>query len=128
MIFVIYNITIIYLSEGKTMNTANAPLLKDPIHNGASDPVVIYNEEKGTHYMFYTARRADVEEEGVMWVHGSDIGIAESTDGGNSWEYVGVCKGLEYESGRNSLSYVRKLCPRYSCRLEAPAIHTSLHI
>lgn len=84
------------------MNTANAPLFKDPIHNGASDPVVIYNEEKGTHYMFYTARRADVEEEGVMWVHGSDIGIAESTDGGNSWEYVGVCKGLEYESGRNT--------------------------
>lgn len=102
MIFAIYNITIIYLSEGKTMNTANAPLFKDPIHNGASDPVVIYNEEKGTHYMFYTARRADVEEEGVMWVHGSDIGIAESTDGGNSWEYVGVCKGLEYESGRNT--------------------------
>ena len=50
------------------MKTANAPLFKDPIHNGAADPVVIYNEETGTHYMLYTARRADVEEEGVMWV------------------------------------------------------------
>ena len=49
------------------MKTANAPLFKDPIHNGAADPVVIYNEETGTHYMLYTARRADVEEEGVMW-------------------------------------------------------------
>lgn len=84
------------------MKTANAPLFKDPIHNGASDPVVIYNEEKGTHYMLYTARRADVEEEGVMWVHGSDIGIAESADSGNSWEYIGICKGLEYESGSNT--------------------------
>ena len=55
------------------MKTANAPLFKDPIHNGAADPVVIYNEETGTHYMLYTARRADVEEEGVMWVHGTDI-------------------------------------------------------
>ena len=61
------------------MKTANAPLFKDPIHNGAADPVVIYNEETGTHYMFYTARRADVEEEGVMWVHGTDIGIALNT-------------------------------------------------
>lgn len=84
------------------MKTVNAPLFKDPIHNGASDPVVIFNEETKTHYMLYTARRADVEEEGVMWVHGSDIGIAESKDRGNSWEYVGVCRGLEYESGRNT--------------------------
>ena len=84
------------------MKTANAPLFKDPIHNGAADPVVIYNEETGTHYMLYTARRADVEEEGVMWVHGTDIGIAESKDNGNSWEYIGICKGLEYGEGKNT--------------------------
>lgn len=84
------------------MKTANAPLFRDPIHDGASDPVVIYNEKDGLNYMLYTARRADVEEEGVMWVHGSDIGIAKSSDGGNSWEYAGICRGLEYESGRNT--------------------------
>ncbi len=84
------------------MKTANAPLFTDPIHNGAADPVVVYNEETGTHYMFYTARRADADEEGVMWVHGSDIGIAESRDNGNSWEYVGICKGLEYGEGKNT--------------------------
>ncbi len=84
------------------MKTVNAPLFRDPIHNGASDPVVIFNEETKTHYMLYTSRRADAEEEGVMWVHGSDIGIAESKDRGNSWEYIGVCRGLEYESGRNT--------------------------
>ena len=84
------------------MKTANAPLFKDPIHNGAADPVVIYNEETGTHYMLYTARRADVKEEGVMWVHGTDIGIAESKDNGNSWEYIGICKGLKYGEGKNT--------------------------
>ncbi len=84
------------------MKTANAPLFTDPIHNGAADPVVIYNEGADTFYMFYTARRADADEEGVMWVHGSDIGIAESRDNGNSWEYIGICKGLEYGEGRNT--------------------------
>lgn len=84
------------------MKKAAAPLFKDPIHNGASDPVVIYNEDTRTNYMLYTARRADAEEEGVMWVHGSDIGIAESADNGNTWRYVGICRGLEYESGRNT--------------------------
>lgn len=84
------------------MKTANAPLFRDPVHDGASDPVVIYNRENGLHYMLYTARRADAEEEGVMWVHGSDIGIAVSSDKGNSWEYAGICKGLEYEEGRNT--------------------------
>lgn len=89
------------------MKTANAPLFKDPIHNGAADPVVIYNEETGTHYMLYTARRADVEEEGVMWVHGTDIGIAESKDNGNSWEYIGICKGLEYGEGKIHIGHRR---------------------
>ncbi len=84
------------------MQKANAPLFNDPIHNGAADPTVIYNEETGTHYMFYTSRRADAEEEGVMWVHGSDIGIAESLDNGNSWHYIGICQGLSYENGRNT--------------------------
>ena len=27
------------------MKTANAPLFKDPIHNGAADPVVIYKKQ-----------------------------------------------------------------------------------
>ena len=44
------------------MKTANAPLFKDPVHNGAADPVVIYNEETGTHYMLYTARRQTLKK------------------------------------------------------------------
>jgi hypothetical protein len=37
--------------------------------------------------MLYTNRRANVPglEDGVSWVHGTPIGIAESTDGGANW-------------------------------------------
>ena len=38
--------------------------------------------------MFYTNRRAtDMSLDGVKWVHGTRIGIAESSDGGASWKY-----------------------------------------
>jgi hypothetical protein len=70
---------------------ADKPLFRDPIHDGAADPVVVYNRERASWFMFYTNRRANVEGlSGVTWVHGTEIGIAESTDGGASWSYVGT--------------------------------------
>jgi hypothetical protein len=39
--------------------------------------------------MLYTNRRADLDDNnGVTWVHGTRIGIAESADGGAHWKYV----------------------------------------
>ncbi len=35
-------------------------------------------------------------------VHGSDIGIAASVDGGQTWRYRGILPGLEWERGRNT--------------------------
>lgn len=41
--------------------------------------------------MFYTNRRANVPDlKGVSWVHGTAIGIAESSDGGTTWTYRGT--------------------------------------
>lgn len=51
------------------MRVAKAPLFRDPIHDGAADPMVIYNEQEKAWYMFYTNRRANVlrkEPIGVM--------------------------------------------------------------
>jgi Carboxypeptidase regulatory-like domain/Glycosyl hydrolases family 43 len=68
---------------------AAVPLFRDPIHNGAADPVVVYNRARKTWWMFYTNRRADLDDNsGVTWVHGTRIGIAESSDGGATWHYV----------------------------------------
>lgn len=84
------------------MNIAKAPLFKDPLHNGAADPVVIYNREEKSWWMMYTNRVCDCPCDGVAWVHGTDIGIAESKDGGKTWLYRGIAEGLNFERGRNT--------------------------
>ncbi len=71
---------------------ADKPLYRDPIFDGAADPVVLWNEPAGKWFMYYTNRRANLETaRGVDWVHGTEIGIAESDDGGATWTYRGTC-------------------------------------
>ncbi len=70
--------------------TADKPLFRDPIYDGAADPVVIWNRREKKWFMFYTNRRANVPNtDGVSWVHGTPIGIAESEDNGATWKYRG---------------------------------------
>lgn len=90
-------------SEPAAAGAPDAPLFRDPIYDGPTDPTIVYNRHAGEWWMLYTARRANVETPGVAWVHGSDIGIASSTDGGRSWLYRGVAQGLETQPGRNTL-------------------------
>lgn len=67
---------------------ADKPLFRDPIYDGAADPVLIFNRQQQKWWMFYTNRRAkDTTLDGVSWVHGTRIGIAESKDGAH-WNYV----------------------------------------
>jgi hypothetical protein len=72
------------------------------MYDGASDPVVIWNRQEKNWWLLYTQRRASAGGPGVAWVHGSDIGVARSTDDGHSWRYLGVLPGLEFERGRNT--------------------------
>lgn len=81
---------------------ARLPLYRDPIFDGATDPVVVWNRELRQWWMFYTARRASAPGPGAAWVHGSDIGVAVSEDAGTTWLYRGTARGLEYEPGRNT--------------------------
>lgn len=74
------------------LSQANKPLFRDPVHDGAADPVVVWNDTLGKHIMYYTNRRANVvDEEGVCWVHGTRIGMATSSDGGATWMYYDTC-------------------------------------
>ncbi len=68
---------------------APKPLYRDPVFDGAADPVVIWNPHAKAWWMFYTNRRANVPGlSGVAWVHGTPIGIAESSDGA-TWRRLG---------------------------------------
>jgi hypothetical protein len=73
---------------------APKPLFRDPIHDGAADPSLIWNRATRKWMMFYTNRRADLhaaDPKDVAWVHGTRIGIAESRDGAH-WRYAGVAE------------------------------------
>src|SRR5262245_65292681 len=87
LILLISAIAIPVFCQGKI---ASKPLYRDPVYDGAADPVVIWNPLVGRWWMFYTNRRANAPGlSGVAWVHGSPIGIAESADGGAHWKYLG---------------------------------------
>lgn len=81
---------------------ANAPLFRDPMHDGAADPVAIWNRHAGEWWLVYTNRRTTAPGPGVTWVHGTDLGVAASADGGRTWTYRGTLTGLETEWGRNT--------------------------
>jgi hypothetical protein len=77
---------------------ASKPLYRDPVYDGAADPVLCWNKHEQKWFMFYTNRRANVENaEGVAWVHGTPIGIAESVDGAH-WTYRGDAN-IGYKKG-----------------------------
>lgn len=69
---------------------APKPLYDDPVYHGAADPVIIYNKKLKKWWMLYTNRRASIADSTVQWVHGTRIGIAESTDG-KKWKYIDTC-------------------------------------
>lgn len=80
----------------------NAPLFRDPVYDGAADPTIIWNPFEKSWWIFYTCRRAFSPEIGLEFMHGTDIGIASSEDGGKTWRYRGIAQGLQYEPGRNT--------------------------
>ena len=67
-----------------------APLFRDPVYDGAADPVLVWNPDRRVWWMFYTQRRAKIDVPGVEWCHGTEIGVAESRDSGFSWTYIGT--------------------------------------
>ena len=76
-------------------------LYRDPVFDGATDPVLVFNYVEDTWWMLYTSRRASAPGRGVAWVHGTDIGVASLMDDGVSWLYRGTLE-LEAERGRNT--------------------------
>lgn len=72
----------------------SAPIYRDPVADGAADPVVVRNQATGEWWMFYTNRQPHMEGD-KRWIHGSPIGVAVSSDGGANWTYRGTVAGLD---------------------------------
>jgi hypothetical protein len=83
------------------MHRAAAPLFRDPVYDGAADPVVVYNRKEKEWWMFYTQRRANVQSANVAFCYGTAIGVASSADHGQTWIYKGT-PALEFEPGQNT--------------------------
>ena len=72
---------------------AARPLYRDPPFDAPTDPVLNFNAEQNKWFMYYTQRRATAADApGVQWIHGTRIGIAESSDGGATWTYRGLAQ------------------------------------
>lgn len=76
-----------------------APLYRDPVYDGAADPVLVWNPSRKVWWMFYTQRRAKIDLPGVEWCHGTEIGVAESSDSGFTWSYIGTLDLSHPDSG-----------------------------
>ena len=84
------------------MRTAPAPLYRDPIFDGPTDPTIIWNRQEKSWWIIYTSRRANVPCHDVTWVHGTDLGVASSKDNGQTWLYRGTLNIEAIEPGRNT--------------------------
>lgn len=85
-----------------------APLFRDPIFDGPTDPVVLWNQKDACYFMFYTQRRSTAVHIGVSSIHGTAIGVASSKDGCN-WLYRGALN-LECEPGHNTFWAPEIIC------------------
>lgn len=79
----------------------SSPLYRDPITDGAADPVLIWNREEKKWWMLYTQRRANLEAPDVAYCYGTPIGVASGEDGGQTWVYRGTLD-LDFEPGHNT--------------------------
>lgn len=87
--------------QTEVIHAAPAPLYRDPIYDGAADPVMVWNRREHTWWMLYTQRRANVDGADVAFCYGTAIGVASSEDHGQTWVYRGKLD-LDFEEGTNT--------------------------
>lgn len=91
------------------LRIAPAPLFKCPIGDSPAHPRLIWNRQEKAWYLFYQQRMKnsllDGKKDALSFIFGTDIGIASSSDNGQTWLYRGVPEGLNFEPGRNTFSF-----------------------
>lgn len=107
---------------------ASRPLFRDPVHDGAADPVVVWNHLTATWWMFYTNRRANNPAlPDIAWVHGTRLGIAESRDGGATWIYRGMAR-IDLPSSPGPAAEITHWAPEIVFNPESATYHMYLTV
>lgn len=107
---------------------ADKPLFRNPVFDGAADPAIIWNKNEKKWFMFYTNRRANAKNvNGVTGVHGTRIGIAESSDNGATWKYR-VTANINYRQTSEYTHWVPEVIEHkglyHMCLTYVPGIFT----
>ncbi|MBE9586059.1 family 43 glycosylhydrolase [Mucilaginibacter sp. JRF] len=90
-----------FAQNSEVAHKALSPLYRDPMYDGAADPIVVYNKDEKLWMMLYTQRRANAQTQDVAYCYGTPIGVATSKDHGQTWAYRGTLK-LDFERGTNT--------------------------
>jgi sucrose-6-phosphate hydrolase SacC (GH32 family) len=99
---VLFTITLsVTMRFSMAQQIAPAPLYRDPMTDGAADPVIFWNNMEKSWWMLYTQRRANLDAPDVAYCYGTPIGIATSSDHGKTWVYKGTLK-LDIGKGINT--------------------------
>lgn len=101
LIVLVYQTIVAQNADSSKIHAAPAPLFRDPITDGAADPVIVWNRDEKSWWMLYSQRRANTEAPDVSYCYGTKIGIASTKDHGATWVYRGTLN-LEFEKGLNT--------------------------
>ena len=85
-----------------TVRKAAAPLYRDPITDGAADPVLIWNRQEKTWWMLYTQRRANQETADVAYCYGNYKVVLK---GSNIYFLVAFIQQLGFTASFKRLGY-----------------------
>jgi len=72
-LFLFFGFLFLALTVFAQKESAPKPLFDDLVYHGAADPVIIYNKQKKVWWMFYTNRRASIDDSTVQCVNGEII-------------------------------------------------------
>jgi len=94
-------LTVLSLTGFAQEHTAPAPMFRDPVTDGAADPVMVWNRQEQKWWMLYTQRRANTEAADVAFCYGTPIAVASEEGQGANWVYRGTLD-LAIEPGLNT--------------------------
>ena len=75
-----------------SLTQTGIPTIVDPIHDGAADPTLVWNAQRGEWWCLFVQRRSNTRTLRPEWngrCHGTAVAVASAGDGGRRWIFRG---------------------------------------